>query len=212
MEFMPVRLKEIVFKSGDKIQIEKDDIIIIVGPNNSGKSKILEEITGHLQSPKNDNLIVDQVKIIKQGDAQSIINSLQKQERIIVSDTNTMSGKVYSVEAPLNQLVNSWNNTESLGIYSRLFVNRISTVERLTAVNPPRVVEMTTSAFTHPIHLLQMYDELENSFSEKFRQAFGQDLILNHKAGDKIPLHVGQRPPFEGNEDRVTLSYINKIK
>ena len=59
---------------------------------------------------------------------------------------------------------------------------------------------------------LQRDDGLEARLSERFRKAFGADLIVNRNAGSRVPLHVGQRPTLEHGEDRVSYGYTVRLE
>ena len=83
---------------------------------------------------------------------------------------------------------------------------------RLQTGNPPGNISLSQEAPSHPIHFLQRDDALELDLSEKFRTAFGEDLIVHRNAGGTVPLHVGQRPAVAPGEDRVSLSYIERLE
>ena len=48
-----VYVKAIEFSGGDSIALDPDDIIVIVGPNNSGKSATLRSIEGSIKTGRN---------------------------------------------------------------------------------------------------------------------------------------------------------------
>src|SRR5690606_29402020 len=45
-----------------------------------------------------------------------------------------------------------------------------------------------------------------------FKEAFGEEVIINHGAGKKIPLHVGERPIVTAENDRVSTAYQMKLR
>lgn len=55
-------------------------------------------------------------------------------------------------------------------------------------------------------------DRLELTLSQRFRAAFGVDLIVHRNAGNQVPLYVGDRPTPAPDEDRISLSYIKRLE
>jgi len=208
----PIYLQNILFKNGKSVDINENDIIVIVGPNNSGKSKLLDEITSQFKSADPKAIVVDKIRIKRSVDFETIFKTLEEKGRVSISDTSySMSQKKYSISSSRDAFKNAWEG-EDIGMFSKLLVNQLKTVERLTTVKAPKTVKMAISEFFHPIHFMQRDDKLEMYFSELFHQAFGEDLILHRAAGDTLPLYIGKRPEFEGDEDRVSLSYVKKIE
>lgn len=93
-----------------------------------------------------------------------------------------------------------------------IFVNTLTTEERLKAANPAPSIKITSEPPNHPIHFLYESDELEKRFSDYFRQAFKEDLIVHRCAGNEVPLYVGNRPIPENGEDRISKSYIERLE
>ena len=52
------RLKEIVLNSEDTIQVPESGIVIIVGPNNAGKSTLLHDIKEVVQRPSFSSSVI----------------------------------------------------------------------------------------------------------------------------------------------------------
>jgi hypothetical protein len=71
---------------------------------------------------------------------------------------------------------------------------------------------MITEPSNHPIHILYKSEDIESTFSNYFRQAFGMDLIVHRGAGSIIPLYVGEKPIPEQGKDRSSWSYFEKLQ
>ena len=56
-------LSTIKFSDQTIIDLEKDDIIVIVGPNNAGKSASLKEMAALLQNKSKDSKVVHDITI-----------------------------------------------------------------------------------------------------------------------------------------------------
>ena len=103
---------------------------------------------------------------------------------------------------------------DRLGHFSPLFNLRMPTDTRLSGSNPASAIDMQREAYSHPIHILFDDDKLEIKISDHFRTAFGNDLIIDHFAGQSIPLLVGDRPvpAVEEGEDRLSKTYREKTR
>jgi energy-coupling factor transporter ATP-binding protein EcfA2 len=66
-------LAEITFSGGDKVELSENEKVILVGPNNSGKSQSLREIVQICQSGNtNQCLVVNDLKLKKIGNAKEL--------------------------------------------------------------------------------------------------------------------------------------------
>lgn len=57
-------ISELEFNTGEKVQINRNDIVVFVGPNNAGKSQSLKDIYT-LTSKKLPSVVISNVKITK---------------------------------------------------------------------------------------------------------------------------------------------------
>lgn len=152
----------------------------------------------------------------------TINNSGSAQE--LISYVNNFSQKTYSGNREpelhgfnfnINQanLVHYWNNIDNgISALANIFVNTLSTEQRLSAANPPQSIKITTNPPQHPIHFLQKNDKLELKFSEYFKQAFGTDLIVHRNAGNEVPLYIGRKPTPKAGEDRISEGYLRELE
>lgn len=60
-------VKEIVFNNEKRLEVNKDDIVLLVGPNNVGKSRTLKDLRGDLNESSKPKLLVKDVKYESTG-------------------------------------------------------------------------------------------------------------------------------------------------
>ncbi|HEL1555843.1 TPA: ATPase, partial [Streptococcus equi subsp. zooepidemicus] len=60
-EFPSVVIKEITFNNDNKIKFNKDDIILLVGANNVGKSRALKDLREDLNNTSKSKVIIKDV-------------------------------------------------------------------------------------------------------------------------------------------------------
>jgi len=208
-----VWLNEIVFSDNSRISIDKDDIIVFVGPNNAGKSASLKESASLLQSKNGKGNVIKDIAIKKSGDDNNLILFLETFFKKHITTNPLPSYRGFGFDIYESNAKSHWNNIENgLGELVKVFVNTLSTEERLKAANPPNSIKITSQEPQHPIHFLQKNDSLEKKFSEYFKQAFGTDLIVHRNAGNEVPLYVGTRPTPKDGEDRVSEGYLKELE
>ncbi len=95
--------------------------------------------------------------------------------------------------------------------FASLFCTRVSTETRITESNSAPSFAALTDTPSNPIHLLYQNDELEDTISNHFQKAFGEELIVFRLGGNVIPLLVGQKPTLNHGEDRLSKTYNERL-
>lgn len=208
-----VWITEIKFSDNTVISFDKDVIVVFVGPNNAGKSASLKETAKLLRARTNAGKVIKSIDFEKEGDESNFLNFLE--EHSIKKDSGTpqphFQGFGYNIYGQNGK--NAWNSYKNgIGELFSLFANVLTTEQRINAANPPSNIRLTSDPIQHPSHFLQKDDNLEERFSNYFRQAFGKDLIVHRNAGSIVPLYVGNKPIPQGNEDRVSANYLKELE
>src|SRR5687768_10751657 len=68
-----VWISEITFSDASKIPISKNEIVVFVGPNNSGKSASLKEAASLLQRKNENGKVIKDIVISSQGTENDLI-------------------------------------------------------------------------------------------------------------------------------------------
>lgn len=203
-------IENILFNDDTQVNLESNDIVIFVGANNSGKSASLKEMYNKLNSNKNPTKIINNIKIKKNRTDEEIMAYLTENSKIENGAVTTYKGFGYSI--PEYSLSLSLNKTEDIGSLTKLFANFVGTEDRLTSSNPANNIDFIREPYSHPIHFLYRNDSIELNFSNYFKSAFNQDLIVHRCAGSRIPLYIGDKPILKYEEDRVSNSYIEQLE
>ena len=206
-------LSEIQFSDNSNIAIDKNDIVVLVGPNNAGKSASLKEAETLLRGKNIEGKVLKDITIEKDGDENELISFLTSFSKKATSTNPLPTYQGYGFNVYEQNAKIWWNNfNDGISDLASVFANTLTTEERLKAANPPRSIKITSQVPQHPIHFLQKDDRLEKKLSEYFKQAFGTDLIVHRNAGEEVPLYVGIKPiPITG-EDRVSDGYLRDLE
>ena len=206
-----VWVKSITFSDGTSILFERNDVVIIVGPNNCGKSESLRGIIAKVDHPIRSNVVVTSVVTDKEGSADELIQWLASKTRKVDQPFGNHQFAGLGATIDINSARLYWGNP-GLGGLTRFFCHLLSAEERLVGASPAGNIALATQAPSHPIHFLQRDDRLEEKLSKQFRRAFGLDLVVHRNAGNVVPLHVGEKPTLKAGQDRVSLEYVTELE
>lgn len=206
-------IKSVTFSDETTIQLAKDDVIVVVGPNNSGKSATLRGIRDKFGNLSVLSVVVKSVVVEKEGSTDDLIAWLESTTKRIDQPNNDNVYQAFGSGVQYSQARATWDNPGNpLGQLARFFCHLLTADERLQAANPPANIAIAKEAPQHPIHFLQRDDALEEKLSQQFKKAFGSDLVVHRNAGNQVPIHVGERPKVKADQDRVSLDYVLEVE
>jgi energy-coupling factor transporter ATP-binding protein EcfA2 len=209
MEQPTLIIQSALFSDGTTVAFDSSDIVVLVGPNNAGKSECLRNIKRHIEERNTDQAVVKELHFETNGNVAELENWLESVCRKRRSGANvTYSSLGASVAKSL--LPTYWSPNKGLKTLTGFFVGHLTTDLRLKAADPPTNIAITRDALTHPIHHLQANDEIELHVSSLFHAAFGLDLIVHRNAGNRVPLHCGDRPKMDC--DRASHAYCEALE
>jgi energy-coupling factor transporter ATP-binding protein EcfA2 len=202
-----LKLCSVTFSDGTVIETKNIDLMVLVGPNNSGKSECLRDIQ-RLSSGGSKTVVISSAEFERTGDVESIRCLLDRRFSSLHQNGDTLYS-FWGVQIWEQSIDNQWSN--QLGDLSKLFVSHLSTDERLSDSNPVKAVNFRKGAVSHPIHIMQYDTDVEDRTSEQFQRAFGVDLLVDRFGGSDVGLLAGERPKKALGEDRVDASYRDKV-
>lgn len=198
-------VSEISFSGGQKFEFSTDEKIILVGPNNSGKSRSLREILGLASVPHNQRpLVVKSLQIGKFGNSGDLQKFLEKNADFV--DGNY---RYKDWQMPHSNL-QSWDRPALTSGLAPGFIKKIDANNRLNICEQQDSISPGQQK-SRPQQVLYDDDSLMKKVSELFRKAFGQDLMFDFRGGRKLPVHVGSLPD-ESLIDRVSDAYVTSVR
>jgi len=208
-----VSIESVNFSDGTTLNLAGDDIVVIVGPNNAGKSAALRGIRDKLQSRRNSNPVIGAITITKHGTSHDVREWLDRWATQTSSSPGDHVLSALGEHISHSQVAYHWETeADSVLELRRFFCHLISGEERLTAANPAPNIALGHDPASHPIHFLLRDDSIEKRLSDQFREAFGVDLIVHRNAGSRVPLYTGERPTLAPGEDRVSIGYVRRLE
>ncbi len=207
-----VTFESITFSDGTTISLESTEVVVLVGPNNAGKSAALRELEEHVKSSSR-GIVLTNVKSCRIGTEEGLFEYLKRHTH----ETNNSQNKMYvgyRFSLSPEHIANYWSRNDGIYDLSKFFCMRLQTETRITDSNPAPRFRRHSDPSSHPIHLLYYDDKLELKISQYFQQAFGEELIVDRLPGSEFPLLVGQRlvPDKEQEEDRLSISFLDRLR
>lgn len=158
-------IESLEFKNNLIVNLKKNSIVVFVGPNNSGKSQILREISQQTKGSKINNIILESLTISASGDGDDFLKRIEnrrKDKTYFYYESNYNSGiDAHSLKGYWNELVKG--DKTSYSSISNFLVKSMDTVKRLNLVSPPDNIDFINEMRTHSIHVLK--EDREKNFS-----------------------------------------------
>lgn len=211
---MPVHfhVSSVTFSDENTIETRPSEIIVLVGPNNSGKSATLRAINEKVRLASARSPVVSKISVTREGSNDELIPWISARSRQVGTDPTNPQYTAYGASTSLNNARAYWQNPQGgLHELGNWFCRILTAEARVTAANPANRINLLQDAPSHPIHVLEIDDRVEARLSKYFRNAFGADLIVNRGAGGSLPLMVGHPPQMKPGQDRVSFDYLREL-
>jgi energy-coupling factor transporter ATP-binding protein EcfA2 len=207
-----VWISRITFSDGSVVEMDRSDVVIIVGPNNGGKSETLRAIAGKLADADRSSPVVRAISYQKEGSHEEVVSWLQS----MTWATATILGEKFQLLGKFverSHIEMWWKKERGMGSsLSGFFCTLLNAEERLGAANPPDNVAITIDGPKHPIHFLQWNDSVEKRISDYFERAFGTGIVVHRNAGKIVPILVGKAPQVQPGKDRQSIEYVRDLE
>ena len=178
-------IKKLVFKNGETLETEKGDIVVFVGSNNVGKSRLLKDIFD-LAGMYKFATILEEIKCSK-SNVENIECWCGKHLSVATNSYGTVySG--YGLMSPIskNAIINA--NTQSFRELRDVVICFLNTESRLLISKPAEGVGKYDS-IKSPIQALLRDANLLKKVTSYVKKAFGTS--ISPRVGKTIPLCIG---------------------
>jgi energy-coupling factor transporter ATP-binding protein EcfA2 len=207
-----VWVKAADFNDGTRLTFGHSDIVVVVGPNNAGKSALLKELYGRLAQGQ-----IQSIRIATSVQFEFTHKPEEVEKWLTTGASQGQNGFYHIPGVGLcrpGELISTWHNKQGTGLqrFANLMAVHLGTEARLTAADPVELIDFTVQVPTHPLHRLYDDDELEARLDKIFYRAFRQNLVVNRGAGRNVTLHVGVRSHPPCGKDRLSNEFRLAVK
>lgn len=208
-----LRVQELVFSGAvTPIDVADADVIVLIGPNNAGKSRALREIEARLSNDL-EGSVVTGMTVERIGTQDELVAHLQATTPLYRADGHLgtdhrilRSGGTYSMSGAAQ----TWTHGAILaGGLAEALVFRANAEARLALANSVASVDIIDGQPREPLQRLIGDPAAEARLAEKVRSAFGEKVLVNRAGGATVHLHVGstETAPLLGD-----AAYIEELR
>lgn len=187
------RINSLTFSDGSEIEINQDEIVLLVGPNNSGKTSCLRELVSKLQTHIGGP-VLNHVDYGKSGSPDDLVAWLSENFNPITQGNGQISFLGLGGSIRRANAKNRWNDTDGFKELTPFLVRFLTAEDRLQASKTAPSHTVFKQQPTQPIHALLEDISIEERVSTAFEKAFGISLFLDRWKGNELSLHTGQCP------------------
>jgi hypothetical protein len=204
VERMPfgVWVAELSFRDGTRVELGKSDVVLVVGPNNAGKTTVLAELYNFLDIANyTTSSVVAGIRLVRTGDVADLQDWVARTAIIEGQPTGERYFRFRQFQTSEHNIINNHSGRRNhFDSSARLYVDWLRTDTRLSLVSPTHNVAFNHPA-DHPFVTMLREPESEKLISDSFEAAFGKRVYVHRNAGGQIPLHVGDWK----NEEKLQL-------
>lgn len=192
------------FNDGTSLDVNFNDIVIFVGPNNSGKSQSLKDIFSRIGCD-GKSVVINDVDIEK-GNSDEFKQYVKRTSKEI--GDNLYKGYQYDI---YDYQFNDYNCTSKLSnALKNYVVSFLKTEDRLSLSNPPSAIDKNDIK-SHPIHYILFDKGYQSKVSQYFNEAFGCELTPNYVSRKKVSLCMGPVPNLSSGSAPDLMDQLDQI-
>lgn len=204
-------ISSITFSGGQEVALDFGSVLILIGPNNGGKSRALRDIETFFTSPNAARPVIPAVVPIREGTGELFLQWLEDRYPARLDPQGRRHFPTKGGDLRVDRVQSIWDRGETLNGAQAFLIHRLGTEERLTITKRQASIAPYRDQPQAYIHVLQASDDLGRKASEEVRRAFGVDLIIDWVGGSQVGFHVGEEPEHDGGRDRVSEEYASDV-
>lgn len=207
-------------------------LILVVGPNSSGKSQLLRDIRDRISGEPRE-LVVSESLELAEINHLSFLECLKAEGYIYStwSDNDeeqyvpmtTAIGTGQGAQNVGSQQLSQWQSqasnayrrkrkNEYLAWFSRYLVTGLFLENRLTVMSAVNTIDFETQPPTHDLHALHLNDEARAALTEESQRAFSKAIWSDISKGNQICLRIGEAGVVPSAEDRLSVQRMAEYR
>jgi energy-coupling factor transporter ATP-binding protein EcfA2 len=207
-----IKISTMTFSDGTVVPMQEGEIVVITGPNNSGKSASLKDIDSffkdrHLRGRRN---VIVEISTETTGTLTDFIDALPRISDKFDSKTKKFHFSHSGIYAA-NTLRLGFQRNRLPYAVQRTYIHSLSTANRLTMLGGDGRSYYNNDREIGRIVITKLFtnEPLEMSISAVINRAFGMDLLLNRTKIEGASFHLGNRSELPKHEDRLKPEFLS---
>lgn len=202
-------LKRVDFVEGGSLNLGPDATVVIVGPNNSGKTRTLRDIRAVL-SEKSRGPLVENVEYEVVDSVDAIVRDLGARS-LRPGDQHRRDDSALPESEMRKCVAALMKGSKDYPYHFDRLIERLVNIQ--TAVSRIKSTEVSSLEDSYPSPLEVLIDDRrEAEINAHVKEAFGQEVIVPRAPAARLQCHFGTRPALGGQLDRASTEYVREIK
>src|SRR5215218_1508565 len=199
-----LRIDSVGFSGREEaVDLRESDLVVLIGPNNAGKSLALREILVHLTEGVADDgvKVVANLGFTRSGDLNDFEQWIKEAASFVPRDGQSHP-KIVGPSGELNfeYAQGVWQQTGSLGALTPFLVSLVDAETRLQLSQSVGNFDVVHGQAQTPLQRLVQDHAAEVRVSAAVERAFGNPISVTRAGGSIIHLHIG-KPQAEARLD-----------
>lgn len=206
-------------------ELKCSGLIVLVGPNSSGKSQFLKDLYGRLAGEPRQLVVAEDLRVnkppfepfMKRLEAEGYFSTQTNDGGQSFLRPQTM---YFGIGQPLGEIqsehAKNWydsftpssQNSKSpiafLNHFGRLLVTALFLERRLTSLGSTGVIDFLNQSPQHDLHALHVDDLARKRLLDEMLNSFGRGVWSDTSRGNQIALKVGEESSTPSAEDRLS--------
>ncbi len=201
-------------------------LVVLVGPNSSGKSQLLQDIYQRLAGEPRQLVVAQEISIEKPP-YESFMQCLENEGYFSTVEDTAGTKQLRPLTMylgsgqPIGQIhpdqAQQWHNSfspesptssrqqsEFLNYFGRLLVTALFLDRRLTSLASTGVIDFDTQSPQHDLHALYLDDKARSLLSKEMLNSFSRAVWPDMSRGTRISLKVSDEEFLPPSEDRLS--------
>jgi hypothetical protein len=203
---------ELTFSGGQVVSLLPGQLVVLVGPNNAGKSACLRELQDALAGRLSKAVVLKACVPGRVGDVEALKTwlDLRLLEEPVGGNRREV---VVGPNGPIEPwIVDSWGGTHLSRELVDHLTSRVTAEARLEVTRPAKTIDVLTGAPSHPYHGLLSDSHVLDEVNRSIGAAFGLRLLFDRGAGETIPAYCVPSVSEPPDTNEVSPSYLRWLR
>jgi hypothetical protein len=216
-------------------ELSPKGLIVIVGPNSSGKSQLLQDVYLRISGEPRVLVVATDIKVEKPSEYSSFAKWLENEGyfETIEDDAGaeqwmpktTYGGMGGAVNTINQSQAEQWHNSfdpkvdrnvrrrsEFLNYFGRLFVTALFLDRRLIAMTSVGLIDFQTQPPQHELHALYLNDKARALLYTELVETFGKAVWPDTSRGNLLSLRVSDQGTIPTAEERLSPKRMSEFR
>jgi AAA domain, putative AbiEii toxin, Type IV TA system len=204
-------IERVVFNSGDALSVDPSATVVLVGPNNTGKSQALRDIQSHLVNPVPPTQVVTRIDYVKSSSAAEVQVWLEERSSKIPNGPSDFILNRLGTGISISTIAPFWNQGPPFQTLGSQLAQLFTPTSVQALINNANLINPETDQASQALHFLFLNRDLERRLDQLCTEAFGVGMFLNRYGVPQLSLHFGHPPVVPQTEPPYPGEFLREV-